>query len=58
MHPSTFFSLVWRELRGGRARAVVFALCVAIGVAAVTLVAGLAQGLDRGIRREAKQGRS
>lgn len=50
----TLFTWAVRELRGGGARAVLFVLCLAIGVAAVVAVAGLSRALDAGIRREAR----
>lgn len=43
-----------REMRGGGTRLAFFTACLAVGVAAVTLVAGLTEGLDAGIRAEAR----
>ncbi len=44
-----------RESRGSRGRLVFFSACLAVGVAAVVAVAGLSSGIDRNIRREARQ---
>ncbi len=44
-----------RELRGGSTRLAFFTACLAVGVTAVTLVAGLTEGLDAGIREEARR---
>lgn len=44
-----------RESRGSRARLVFFVVCLAVGVAAIVAVAGLAASLELGIRREARQ---
>ncbi len=46
--------LTIRELRGSARRVLFFTLCLSIGVAAVVAVAGLARGLDSGIRSEAR----
>ncbi|HVR30823.1 MAG TPA: FtsX-like permease family protein [Thermoanaerobaculia bacterium] len=43
-----------RELRGVAHRLVAFVLCLAVGVAAVVIVAGISSSLDRGIRLEAR----
>ncbi len=43
-----------RESRGSRGRLVFFVACLAAGVASVVAVAGFSEGLDRGIRSEAK----
>lgn len=43
-----------RELRGALHQLLYFVVCLAIGVAAVVVVAGLSRGLDSGIRGEAK----
>ena len=50
----TFWHHLWRESRGSRGRIVFFVACLAAGVASVTAVAGLSEGLDQGIRREAR----
>ncbi len=50
----TALRLTGRELRGSSRRVVFFTLCLSIGVAAVVAVAGLARGLDSGIRSEAR----
>lgn len=44
-----------RELRGSTGRAVFIMAALAVGVAAVVAVAGLAAALDAGLRREARQ---
>ncbi len=44
-----------RETRGARGRLAFFAACLSVGVAAVVAVAGLADGLDSGIRSEARK---
>ncbi len=44
-----------RESRGALGRFTFFVACLAVGVAAVVAVAGLAAGLDSGIRSEARQ---
>jgi putative ABC transport system permease protein len=44
-----------RETRGARRRLAFFAACLSVGVAAVVAVAGLADGLDGGIRTEARK---
>jgi putative ABC transport system permease protein len=44
-----------RESRGSRGRFVFFVGCLAVGVAAIVAVAGLAAGLEAGIRTEARQ---
>jgi putative ABC transport system permease protein len=43
-----------RELRGVARRLLAFVLCLAVGVAAVVVVATLSRSLDRGIRLEAR----
>jgi len=51
--------LFWRELgresRGARGRLVFFALCLAVGVAGVTAVAGFSSALRDGLRTEARK---
>jgi putative ABC transport system permease protein len=44
-----------RESRGAFGRFAFFVACLAVGVAAVVAIAGLAAGLDSGIRSEARQ---
>jgi putative ABC transport system permease protein len=44
-----------RESRGARGRLAFFVLCLSVGVAAVSAVAGLSSSLDDGIRVEARQ---
>ncbi len=48
-------SLARRESRGARGRVLFFTLSLAVGVAAVVAVAGLASALDGSIRGEARQ---
>jgi putative ABC transport system permease protein len=43
-----------RELRGVATRLIAFVLCLAVGVAAVVIVASISQSIDRGIRLEAR----
>ena len=47
--------LMARETRGASGKIVFFVACLAVGVAAVVAVAGLSNGIDRGLRREARQ---
>ena len=47
--------LMARETRGASGRILFFVACLAVGVAAVVAVAGLANGIDRGLRKEARQ---
>ena len=55
MVPVRFLSRqLLRELRGVARRLVAFVLCLAVGVAAVVIVAGISASLDRGIRLEAR----
>ena len=55
MRPRLYLSLLLRETRGARGRLAFLAACLAVGVAAVVAVAALADNLDQGLRREAKQ---
>ncbi len=55
MKPRTLFSWMVRESRGAFGRFAFFVACLAVGVAAVVAIAGLAAGLDSGIRSEARQ---
>lgn len=55
MTPSFYFRYLIRDSRGARGRLLLFALCLAFGVAAIVAVAALAEGLDRTVRQEAKQ---
>ena len=48
-------TLLWRESRGAGRRFLFFVACLAVGVAAVVCVAGLAANLDQRIRSEARQ---
>ena len=54
MKASLYLRSLARETRGGRGRLAFFAACLSVGVAAVVAVAGLADGLDTGIRSEAR----
>lgn len=51
----TYLRFVARESRGSRARLLFFIACLSVGVAAVVAVAGLASGLESGVRREARR---
>ena len=55
MSPKLYLRYSLSEFRGSTARVLYFVACLAIGVSAVVVVAGLSAGLDDGIRREAKQ---
>ncbi|MEM9558185.1 MAG: FtsX-like permease family protein [Acidobacteriota bacterium] len=55
MRATVFLRHLRREARGGGARLVFFAACLAVGVGAVVSVAGVADGLDRAVRGEARQ---
>ena len=54
MTPAFLLRQVLREFRGSSSRLLYFTLCLAVGVAAVVLVAGLSRSLDQGIRGEAR----
>ncbi len=54
MSTAVFFAHLRREARGGGRRLIFFVACLAAGVAAVVAVAGFSEGLDRGIRGEAR----
>ena len=47
-------TLLRRELRGGQARVLFFVACLAVGVAAVVAVAGLADSVQGSMQREAR----
>jgi putative ABC transport system permease protein len=47
--------LMARETRGASGKILFFVACLAVGVAAVVAVAGLSNGIDRGLRKEARQ---
>jgi putative ABC transport system permease protein len=47
--------LMARETRGASGRIAFFTSCLALGVAAIVAVAGLSNGIDRGLRRDARQ---
>lgn len=51
----SWLALAARELRGSAGRLVFFAACLAVGVAAVVAVAGLAAALDDGVQAQARQ---
>ncbi|HET9766437.1 MAG TPA: FtsX-like permease family protein, partial [Thermoanaerobaculia bacterium] len=55
MSPRLYFTWLLRDSRGARGRLAFFVLCLAVGVAAVVAVAALADNLDQGLRKEAKQ---
>jgi len=55
MTPRHFLVQLRREARGARGRLVFFALCLAVGVAAVVAVAGFSASLRSGLRSEAKR---
>ena len=55
MTARAFLRQLRRDARGNRGKLFFFVLCLAVGVAAVVAVAGFSEGLDRGIRREARQ---
>lgn len=55
MKLDVFLNHLRREARGERGKSVFFVACLAIGVAAVVAVAGFCEGLDRGIRGEARK---
>ena len=46
--------LMARETRGASGTILFFTACLAVGVAAIVAVAGLSNGIDRGLRREAR----
>jgi len=47
--------LMARETRGAFGKILFFIACLAVGVTAVVTVAGLSNGIDRGLRKEARQ---
>ena len=55
MRAGLYLRSLVRETRGARGRLAFFAACLSVGVAAVVAVAGLADGLDGGIRAEARK---
>jgi putative ABC transport system permease protein len=55
MRASLYLRSLVRETRGARGRLAFFAACLSVGVAAVVAVAGLGDGLDGGIRSEARK---
>ena len=55
MRAATFFRQLARESRGSRGRLVLFALCLAIGVAAVVAVSGFSSRLRETLQKEARQ---
>ena len=54
MKVAVYLRLARREARGSRGRIAFFVACLAVGVAAVVAVAGLAASLDAGIRAQAR----
>lgn len=55
MTAKTYLRFVIRESRGSWGRLAFFVLCLSVGVAAVVAVAGLASGLESGVRQEARR---
>lgn len=55
MRTGQFLRYLVRESRGSRARLGFFVACLAVGVAAVVAVAGLSEGLETAVGREARQ---
>src|SRR5262245_58129082 len=55
MAPRLYLTWLLRDSRGARGRLAFFVVCLAVGVAAVVAVAALADNLDQGLRKEAKQ---
>ena len=55
MRLSLALRLMAREARGSSAKVVFFTACLSVGVAAVVAVAGLSDGIERALRREARQ---
>ena len=55
MKPAVAFRLMARESRGASGKVLFFTSCLALGVAAIVTVAGLSNGIDRGLRKDAKQ---
>jgi len=53
--PRLYLTWLVRDSRGARGRLAFFVVCLAVGVAAVVAVAALADNLDQGLRKEAKQ---
>jgi putative ABC transport system permease protein len=53
--PRAFLRQLGRESRGARGRLAFFALCLAVGVAGVTAVAGFSGALRSGLRSEARK---
>ena len=54
MNMRLFVSMLRRELRGSGSRAIFFIGCLAVGVAAIVLVAGLSDGVEQAIRLQAR----
>lgn len=55
MRTAQFLGYLVRESRGSRGRLGFFVGCLAVGVAAVVAVAGLSEGLESAVGREARQ---
>ncbi|MCP4204469.1 MAG: FtsX-like permease family protein, partial [bacterium] len=55
MRATQYFRYMARESRGSRGRLGFFIACLAVGVAAVVAVAGLSEGLETAVGREARQ---
>jgi len=54
LSPGVYLRLMARESRGSRGRLLFFVVCLAVGVAAVVAVAGLAASFERGVRADAR----
>jgi putative ABC transport system permease protein len=55
MRLSHYARIAVRESRRSRGRILLFAACIAVGVAAIVLVAGLSAGINEGIRTEGRR---
>jgi putative ABC transport system permease protein len=54
MNARLFLAMLRRELRGSGSRALFFIGCLAVGVAAIVLVAGLSDGVEQAIRLQGR----
>ncbi len=55
MRIGDYLRLARRESRGARGRVALFIACIALGVAAVVVVAGFSAGIDQGVRDEGRR---
>jgi putative ABC transport system permease protein len=55
MSPRLYAQLGWRECRRSIGRILLFMACIAVGVAAVVVVAGLSQSVQQGVRSEGRR---